>query len=59
VRPPLGLNNQRFIELLPRGCAPEKLGHNGGTAFLAGYQKSLYHSGRPRWGRFLAPISAV
>ena len=33
VRPPLGLNNQRLNELLPRGGAPEKLGHNGGTAF--------------------------
>jgi hypothetical protein len=38
VRPPLGLNNQRLNELLPRGCAPEKLGHNGGTAFLDDYQ---------------------
>jgi hypothetical protein len=42
VRPPLGLNNQRLNELLPRGCAPEKLGHNGGTAFLDGYKKSLH-----------------
>jgi hypothetical protein len=39
VRPPLGLNNQRLNEPLPRGCAPEELGHNGGTAFLGGYQK--------------------